>query len=190
MKADHATMLVYLANGIQGGAVARAAARRGFRVRGLVRDGAQGRALAASGIEPVLGTLRDPASLAAASKGVAHAVVQIPAGPEDEMAGLAHNALSACRTSGVTSIVLRLASASRPGPYPEPDFVANARVEALVRASGLLFAIVRPTLYLDNLLKPGVRRQIVEGGLFELPIATRQRIAWTSVGIVPKPPSP
>ena len=44
MKADHATMLVYLANGIQGGAVARAAARRGFRVRGLVRDGAQGRA--------------------------------------------------------------------------------------------------------------------------------------------------
>ena len=180
-KTDHAIILVYLANGIQGGAAARAAAPPRVRVNGVVRDPAQGRALAALGIEPVLADLRDPASLVAARTGVDHAVIQVPARPEHEMAALAHNALSACRTCGVASIVLRLASASRPGPYPEPGVVAIARVEALARASGLPVAIARPTLYLDNLLKPGVRRHIVEDGTFGLPIAARQRIAWTSV---------
>jgi nucleoside-diphosphate-sugar epimerase len=69
-------ILVYLANGVQGGAVVRAALRRGFRVRALVRDRNRARALATLGVELAEGDLRDPASLRAASCGVAHAVLQ------------------------------------------------------------------------------------------------------------------
>ena len=71
--------------------------------------------------------------------------------------------------------------ACRPAPCPEPSFVANAMVEDIVRGSGMPFAVIRPTLYLDNLLKPSARREIIGHGVFAPPIAESQRIAWTSV---------
>ena len=173
-------ILVYLANGVQGGAVVRAALRRGFRVRALVRDRRNSRALATPGVELAEGDLRDPASLRAASCGVAHAVLQLPIGAQEDLAAQAANALSASIACGLTSIVLKLASASRPAPCEEPSFVANAMIEDMVRRSGLAFAIVRPTMYLDNLLKPSARAEIVTHGRFAPPIATQQEIAWTS----------
>ncbi|MFE8586020.1 NmrA family NAD(P)-binding protein [Sphingomonas sp. NCPPB 2930] len=90
------------------------------------------------------------------------------------------NALHALLHVSVRSIVLKLASASRPAPCGEPSFVANAAIEALIRRSGIPFAIVRPTMYLDNLLKPSARAEIAERGVFSPPIASNQRIAWTS----------
>jgi uncharacterized protein YbjT (DUF2867 family) len=173
-------ILVYLANGVQGGAVVRAALRRGFRVRALVRDRRRAQALATLGVELAEGDLRDPSSLRAASAGVAHAVLQIPIGAQEDLLAQAANALSASIACGLTSIILKLASASRPAPCEEPSFVANAMIEDMVRRSGLAFAIVRPTMYLDNLLKPSARAEIVAHGRFAPPIAEQQEIAWTS----------
>lgn len=174
------SILVYLANGVQGGAVVRAALRRGFRVRALVRDRRRAQALATLGVELAEGDLRNPASLRAASAGVAHAVLQIPIGTQEDLLAQAANALSASIACGLTSIILKLASASRPAPCEEPSFVANAMIEDMVRRSGLAFAIVRPTMYLDNLLKPSARAEIVAHGRFAPPIAEQQEIAWTS----------
>lgn len=174
------TILVYLTNGVQGGAVVRAAFRRGIKVRALVRSRTRSHALAALGVDLVEGDLHDPTSLRAASAGIAHAVLQIPIGSQDDMRVAADNALSASRACGLTSVVLKLASASRPACCPEPSFVANATIEDMVRRSGLHFAIVRPTMYLDNLLKPSARMEIAEHGVFAPPISASQRIAWTS----------
>ena len=173
-------ILVYLANGVQGGTVVRAALRRGLRVRALVRDRRRSPALAALGVELVEGDLHDPNSLRAASRGVAHAVLQIPIGAHEDIRAQAANGLSASIACGLTSIILKLASASFPAPCEEPSFVANAMIEDMVRRSGLPFAVVRPTMYLDNLLKPSARREIVEHGQFAPPIAEQQEIAWTS----------
>ncbi|WP_244507708.1 SDR family oxidoreductase [Methylobacterium phyllostachyos] len=173
-------ILVYLANGVQGRAVVRAALRRNLRVRALVRDPARAAALAGSGVELVQGDLHDAASLRRVSAGLAHAVLQIPTGPAQVMGSAAANALAAASACGFESLILKLASASRPSPCPEPSFVASYAVEDLVRRSGLPFAIVRPTLYLDNLLKPSARKDIAEAGLFAPPIPAAQRIAWTS----------
>ncbi|WEK01832.1 MAG: NmrA family NAD(P)-binding protein [Candidatus Sphingomonas phytovorans] len=175
------SILVYLANGVQGGAVVRAALRRGLKVRALVRDRERARALAVPGVDIVEGDLRDSSSLRMASTGVAHAVLQIPIGAQDETRAATDNALSASIACGLRSVILRLASASRPAACPEPSFVANAMVEDMVRRSGMPFAVVRPTLYLDNLLKPSARREIIRHGVFAPPIAESQRIAWTSV---------
>lgn len=174
-------ILVYLAAGVQGSAVVHAALRRGFKVRALVRDRGRAAGLLPSGVELVEGDLRDAASLRAASAGVAHAVLQIPIGSQADMRIQTNNAVSASLGSGMNSVVLKLASASRPAPCEEPSFVANAMIEEIVRASGLPFAIVRPTMYLDNLLKSSARKDIVGHGLFAPPIAEAQRIAWTSV---------
>jgi len=170
-------ILIFLASGVQGGAVVQAAHRRGYPVGRLVRT------LDVRdypGIETRKGDLDDPESLARACAGAAHLVLQVPTGPAAEMVARAQAAVGAAKRAGVRSLVLKLASASRPAPCAEPSFVANAAVEAVVRAAGLPFAVVRPTLYLDNLLKPSARADIVEQSVFAPPIAAEQRIAWTS----------
>ena len=174
-------ILVYLAAGVQGSAVVHAALQRGLKVRALVRDRERAAALLPPSVELAEGDLRDAASLRAASAGISHAVLQIPIGSQGDMRIQADNAVSASLASGMKSIVLKLASASRPAPCEEPSFVANAMIEDVVRASRLPFTIVRPTMYLDNLLKPSARKDIVEHGIFAPPIAESQRIAWTSV---------
>ncbi|UDL91970.1 NmrA family NAD(P)-binding protein [Mesorhizobium sp. PAMC28654] len=172
-------VLVYLANGVQGGAVAREAARRGFAVTALVRDRAGGDDLAKAGIDLAHGDLADPSSLDAAHAGVTEIVLQMPIGPLEMIRGFAANALAAARNVQVKMVVLKLASASRAAPCDEPSFIANGVIEAMVRSSGLPHAIVRPTMYLDNLLKPGVRQEVADG-VFQVPIDVSQRIAWTS----------
>lgn len=169
-------ILVFLANGTQGSAVVRAAKERGHIVRPLIRT--------RSGDTPadaVVGDLDDPASLTAAALGCAHAVLQVPTGDKAVMVRQVGNAIKAFRHAGVRSIVLKLASASRPAPCAEPSFVANTVIEAMVRDADIPCAIVRPTMYLDNLLKPSARADITERGVFSPPIASNQRIAWTSV---------
>ncbi|MHA6724139.1 SDR family oxidoreductase [Sphingomonas sp. RS2018] len=171
-------ILVFLANGDQGSAVVRAARLRGHVVRALIRTPPRG---APPASDVAIGDLDDPASLRAAAQGCAHAVVQVPTAAESVMVRQIGHALDTLRHAGVGSLVLKLASASRARPCSEPSFVANAAVEALVGRAGIPFAIVRPTMYLDNLLKPSARADIAERGLFSPPISVGQRIAWTCV---------
>lgn len=173
-------ILVFLAAGVQGGAVARAALSRGLKVRALVRDRNRAPALKLAGIELAEGDLRDVASLEAASAGLDHAVLHIPLGSVDTMTMQAENALAAFASAGMRSFILKLTGASRPLPCEEPGFVANRMIEDAARRSGLPFATVRPTMYLDNLLKPSARAEIIEQGVFAPPIPPGQRIAWTS----------
>ncbi len=173
-------ILIFLAAGVQGGAVVRAALSRGLKVRALVRDRNRKPEIDLPGIELAEGDLHDAASLRAASAGIDHAVLHIPIGPADTMRAQAENALASFTAAGVRSFILKLASASRPAPCDEPSFVANQMIGDAARRSGVPFAIVRPTMYLDNLLKPSARMEIMEQGVFAPPISAAQRIAWTS----------
>lgn len=170
-------VLVYLANGVQGGAVVQAALRQGRKVRAPVRHMP---VFAVPGVTFVLGDLDDAASLRAASDGASHAVLQLPGGPLAQMLRRAQNALAAATAAGLSAVILKLSSASRAAPCAEASFIANHAVEQAVRLSGLPFAIVRPTMYLDNLLKPSVREDILRHGVFAPPIAADQKIAWTN----------
>jgi NAD(P)H dehydrogenase (quinone) len=170
-------ILVYLASGVRGGAVARVALEAGLRVRALVRDERAAAPLAALGAEVAAGRLDDPEFLERAHRGISRVVLQLPLGAP---LSLAKRAVDAAGSAAIDGLVLRLASASRPAPCTEPSFVANAAIEELVRGSGLPHAVIRPTMYLENLLKPGLRDEIAHGTL-EMPVATEQRIAWTNV---------
>jgi len=173
-------ILIFLASGVQGGAVVRAALAHGLKVRALVRDPTRAAMQNAPGVEFVEGDLDDVNALSSACAGIDHAVLQVPIGSAAAMLARAQNALTAFKMARVRCFILKLASASRIVPCEEPSFVANQMIEDAARSSGLSFAIVRPTMYLDNLLKPSVRREIMEHGVFAPPIAASQRIAWTS----------
>ncbi|MGG6893163.1 NmrA family NAD(P)-binding protein [Rhizobium sp. BR 315] len=182
-------ILAYLASGAQGSAVVRAALRHGFKARALVRNRKRVPALVALGIELAEGDLRDPASLRAASTGIAHAVLQLPIGSQEDMRIQAENAVSASLACGLKSVVLTLASASRPAPCEEPSFVANAMIEDVARRSGLPFATVWPTMYLDNLLKPSARTEIVQQRVFAPPMPNPSASRGPRPMTAPAPPS-
>jgi uncharacterized protein YbjT (DUF2867 family) len=103
-------MQVFLtgANGFIGGAVASALIADGHRVRGLVRDQAKAAAVAAHGIEPVIGSLDDALLLQAqahACDGVVNAASSSHRGAVEALiAGLAGSGKPLLHTSG-SSIV-------------------------------------------------------------------------------------
>lgn len=86
------------ANGFIGGAVASALVAAGHTVRGLVRDKAKAAAVAAHGIEPIVGTL-DDAALLRAEAGAADAVV---------------NAASSDHRGAVEALIAALAGSGKP----------------------------------------------------------------------------
>lgn len=90
-------VLVYLANGVRGGAIVHALARDGRTVRALVRDTGKARTLLRPGVMPVRGDFADPASLQAASTGAGSLILQIPTGAEAQMRTWAEAAIAAAR---------------------------------------------------------------------------------------------
>ncbi len=86
------------ANGFIGGAVASALVAAGHTVRGLVRDKAKADAVAAHGIEPVVGSLDEPALLRAEAR-AADAVV---------------NAASSDHRGAVEALIAALADSGKP----------------------------------------------------------------------------
>ncbi len=107
------------ATGYIGGALAARLVAAGHRVTGLTRDPARAGALRARGIEPVIGTLDDAATITAAAR-EADAVVNTA---NSDHRGVADTLIAALRGTGKTliqssgtSIVADLADGEREGP--------------------------------------------------------------------------
>jgi uncharacterized protein YbjT (DUF2867 family) len=173
-------ILVYLANGAQGGAVARQAIARGHGVRALVREPARSDHLVRLGIEVVRGDLQSGDNLIEAHRGIDHVVLQMPLGPPAQVASLMGNALAAIKANNIEEVVAKMASAHPSIPTDEPSFVGNQLIFDCMRESGLRFSVIRPTMYLDNLLKPGTRLEIATRKTIVYPLPATRRVAWTS----------
>lgn len=131
------------ANGFIGGAVASVLVAAGHAVRGLVRDKAKADAVAAHGVEPLVGTLDDSALLQAEAR-AADAVINAASSDhrgavEALIAGLADSGKPFIHSSG-SSIVADLAMGepsdrifdeSTP-PAPLPDKAARVAIDRLV----------------------------------------------------------
>jgi uncharacterized protein YbjT (DUF2867 family) len=173
-------ILVYLANGVQGGAVARQAAAHGHTVRALVRDPGKSDQLIRLGVEIARGDLQSPESLIEAHRNIDFVVLQIPLGPPAQIASFVDNAIAAIKANNIEKVITKMASARPSIETDEPSFVGNEIIFEKIRASGLRFSIIRPTMYLDNLLKPGTRRGIAAQNTIVYPLPAAQRVAWTS----------
>lgn len=173
-------ILVYLANGVQGSAVVRQAVHRGYSVRALVRDPAKSDHLRQLGVEIAAADFNDRASLNDAHRGIDHVVWQIPLGDPARMELLVDYAIAAITMNGVTRVVAKTGAGKPSIQTDVPAFVLNQIIEDKLRASGVPFAIVRPTMYLDNFLRPGIREGICQNNVITYPLPARQTIAWTS----------
>jgi len=156
------------ANGFIGGAVAVSLVAAGHAVRGLVRDKVKADAVAAHGVEPVIGTLDDRALLQAEAR-AADAVINAASSDhrgavEALIAGLADSGKSLIHSSG-SSIVADLAM-GEPSErifdeatplVPLPDKAARVAIDHLVLSAagaGIRAVVLCNTMIYGHALGP------------------------------------
>lgn len=177
-------VLVYGAAGARGSAVAHGLLDRGRRVRVLdhmPHPGAAGvlDAVAARGAEVVPGDLDDPASLAAACRGAAGVFLHPPlVGRPDRTLEQMNAALRAARAAGVERVVLATNSALPPEPCGVPAVEVNREIEALLADTDMPGVVLRPTLYLGNLLAPWSMPRILQRGELAYPLPEQVPVSW------------
>jgi nucleoside-diphosphate-sugar epimerase len=154
------------ANGFIGGAVAAALIADGHKVRGLVRNQAKADAVAAYGVDAVLGTLDDAALLAAEAR-VAHAVVNTASSDHRDavaalLAGLAGSGKAFIHSSG-SSIVADLAMGEPSDRIydeatpvkPLPEKASRVAIDELVLAArGIRSVVLCNTMIYGHALGP------------------------------------
>ena len=147
--------LVVGATGSLGRRVVAALRKQGRAVRALTRDPGRAADLAALGVEVAKGNLRDRASLDRACQGV-EKVLSAAHGfdgkdgnsPAAVDADGNRNLVEAARGAGVRHLVLASAVGARPD-NPVDLFRCKFEAEELVRRSGMGFAILRATAFME-----------------------------------------
>ncbi len=151
-------ILVTGASGTVGGAVLAEVARSGVPHRAMYRSTAEA-AKAPSGTDTVIADFADPASLAAALRGVTS--VYLVCSPIPELVELESNVIAASEAAGVQRIVLN--SALGAGDYGKSFPSWHRQVEdRLNAASSLAHCILRPNSFMQNVLAyyaPTIRAQ-------------------------------
>jgi nucleoside-diphosphate-sugar epimerase len=154
------------ANGFIGGSVAVGLIKEGHAIRGLVRDAAKAREVAAHGIEPVVGSLDDSALLQAearGSEGVVNTASSDHRGAVEALiSGLTGSGKPFLHTSG-SSIVADEAMGEPSAAIfdettpinPEPDKMARVAIDRLVlNAPGIRSVVLCNTMIYGNALGP------------------------------------
>jgi uncharacterized protein YbjT (DUF2867 family) len=143
-----AKILVAGATGNVGPTLVDCLVRSGHSVRVLVRDPHKATHLLGARVEVIHGDLEDPASLAAAFRGISSAFVATAPSPSLDEQEI--NFIDAARAASIG----RLVKLSGFGIEFSTDriHVAHKRSEQRLRASGLPHVILRPVVYMSNLL--------------------------------------
>lgn len=148
-------ILVVGATGALGGMITRDLLARGDTVRVLVRPGSEYGPLVELGAQPVMGDLKDPASLARACDGVsavistANSARRSGADTADSVDRHGNRALiDAARRAGVEHFIFMSAlGASEESPV---DFLrAKAETERHLAGSGMAWTVLQPNIFME-----------------------------------------
>lgn len=148
-------------------------AKRGARVRGLIRNTGQGNAVREHGAaEVAVGDLRDRPSLDAALEGVDSVFYIAPAFIPDE-AEVGNSIVDAAKRAGVRRFVF--SSVIDPVISALVNHISKSPVEEAIIESGMEYAILQPALFFQNLA--GGWSRVVETGVFAEPWSTETRFS-------------
>jgi NAD(P)H dehydrogenase (quinone) len=166
-------ILVTGAGGKTGRAVAGALAARGAALRAFVRREEDAPALRGLGVgEVVVGDLRLAADLRRAMAG-AQAVYHICPNVHPDEVLIGQTAIAAAQASGVEHFVFH--SVLHPQTEAMPHHWNKLRVEEALLASGLVFTILQPAPYMQNVLAGWAA--IRETGAFRVPYPVQSRLS-------------
>lgn len=174
-------VLVYGANGVQGGAIARQLHAEGFVVRAVVRDLLKAASLSAAGISTVVADLSDVASLRAANEGMHAVALTIPLDWEsDNVLRWTRNAAEAARRAQVQLLIFNSGTRVPRAISDVPAFELSRASEQMLAVLGPPTIVLRPPLFLENLSMPHTVSAI-QRGVVPYPLAASARVSWLSV---------
>lgn len=162
-------ILVVGATGRLGGSIAHRLLSSGRRVRVLVRPGSDHQGLVQAGAEPVMGDLKDPASLRRACDGIESIVTTANAagrGGDDTFHSVDDegndNLIKAAVKARVERFVFTSVLGSDPSS-PAPLLRAKGLTEERLRASGIAFTITQADVHMDLMIPLVVELPISRG---------------------------
>jgi uncharacterized protein YbjT (DUF2867 family) len=162
-------ILVVGSTGTLGGLITRRLLEQGRDVRILVRPASNHAPLVQAGAKPVIGDLKDPASVRRAVEGVDTVITTANSaqrGGEDNAQTVDRDGnatlIDAARDAGVKHFVFTSALGSTPDS-PIPFVAAKGSTEQRLRESGMTFSILAPTPYMEIWLGMVVLRPMFEG---------------------------
>jgi uncharacterized protein YbjT (DUF2867 family) len=164
-------ILITGATGRPGGATVREFARRGERVRALVRDPLKGTSLQATpNVEVALGDMLWPETLAAALADVDRALMISNAGPQ--MLETQCTFIDAAKAAGVSHIVKFSGEDSIVGFDPEKfrSTRSHQQIQRYLMAAGVAWTILRPSQFMQVYLEEVPT--IIATGALRLPLGT------------------
>jgi uncharacterized protein YbjT (DUF2867 family) len=173
MTSPISTVLAVGAAGKFAGLVVPALAKRGVKVRGLVKDAEQGHGVLSHGAtEIAIGDLRDRASLDSALKGVDGVFYIAPAFlPNEAQVGI--DMVEAARQSGVRRFVF--SSVIHPILSALQNHGAKAPVEESLLTSDMEYTFLHPTLFFQNFTSSWPK--IVQTGVLAEPWSVGSRFS-------------
>ncbi len=180
-------VLVIGATGQLGGLITRRLLERNADVRILVRPNSAFQPLVDAGAQPVVGDLKDRASLDAAVRGADVFITtanSVGRGGADtlesvDMAGN-RDLIEAAQAAGVQQFIFTSALGSTPDS-PVPFLQAKGRTEEHLRASGIPFTILAPNLFMEVWIGGIVGLPLAEGRPLTLVGEGRRKHSFVSV---------
>lgn len=159
--------LVVGSTGMVGGEICRLLGEKGLPFRALVRktaDPAKVETLKHCGAELATGSLLDPASLAAACQGIEKVICTVSAMPFSYQPGFNDiqsvdlegviALIDAAKAAGVKQFIDVTFSGNIDSDFPLHN--AKRAVEKHLKASGLIYTILRPSMFMEVWLSPAV----------------------------------
>lgn len=144
-----ARILVFTATGKVGAALCKILSAEGHETHGLTRGGAGPAALTAAGITPLIGDIRDLATIADKVAGFDAVFLASADAPDQDQ--LEKGAVDLLSSKGAPHVVKL--SAQSAGLTPPVSFgVQHRACEEHLKASGLSYTILRPTFFQHSLL--------------------------------------
>jgi uncharacterized protein YbjT (DUF2867 family) len=173
-------ILVYGGTGSQGGAVVQALLERGHTPHVLTRNPEKAQPWVEKGAVAVEGNLADKDSLVAASKGKDAISFMVPAFlPDPSQAPVfAHNAIDAAKEADVDLLVYNTSGTVINEKTGNPMYDMRLSLIAYLEDSGVPFISIEPTAYMENLLGPWTRPNVVENDTLSYPVEEDTSLGW------------
>lgn len=173
-------ILVYGGTGSQGSAVVRQALVNGHTPYILTRSPEKAEALVNAGAKTVSGDMADYDSLVSASQGMDGVSLMVPAFLPDPMQApvFAHNAINAAKAAGVLLLVYNTSGTVINQPTGNPMFDMRLMLIDAIAQSGVPYITIEPTAYMENLLGPWTRPNILASDTLTYPVDERAPLGW------------
>lgn len=175
-------VLVYGGTGSQGGAVVRKLLEKGHDAYILTRNPDKAQPHVERGAQVVTGDMADRASLVAASRGMDGIALMVPAFiPDPTQAPVyANHAIAAAREAGVGLIVYNTSGIVINQPTGNPMYDMRLALINDLENSGVPYITIEPTAYMENLLGPWTRPNIIARDTLSYPVEEDTPLGWVA----------